>query len=78
MDILIEVFFRGLIINFLGLYTRFYFFKLIKQNKTKLYLSGEEKSMNDKTGIITQHVFNVVVGLITFAILSFSIVYIIW
>mgnify|MGYP000566081027 CR=1 FL=1 len=42
MGILLELFFRGLIVNVLGLYTRYYFFKLIAKEKNIDYLLGDK------------------------------------
>jgi uncharacterized membrane protein len=77
MEILVELFFRGLIVDFFGLYSRFYFFKLIGKKRTLTYLKGEEKK-TDSTDTISQHVFNVVIGLITFISLSFFVAYLVW
>lgn len=77
MGILLELFFRGLIVNVLGLYTRYYFFKLIAKEKNIDYLLGD-KVLKDKTDLIFQHIFNVVIGLIMFTAISFAIAYLVW
>lgn len=77
MDLIIELIFRGLIVNVLGLYSRFYFFKLIGKEKQIDYLLGE-KNKNNNTESISQHAFNIIIGLIVFAIISFAIAYLVW
>ena len=74
MDFLIEIIFLGLIVNFLGLYTRFYFFKLIRKPKSIKYLSGEINKKDD-SDIVQQHAFNVFIGIITFVIISITIAF---
>jgi len=76
MNIIIEIIFRGLIINCFGLYTRFYFFKLTGTPKSKKYLSGDNKS--DMFNNVSQHVLNIIIGFIVFAIVSYLIVYLIY
>ncbi|MCX7552108.1 hypothetical protein [Xanthomarina sp. F2636L] len=77
MEIIVELIFRGLIVNVLGVYTRYYFFKLIGQTKSIEYLLGE-KNRKDSSDIISQHFFNVFIGLMTFALISVSIAYLVW
>ena len=77
MDFLIEAFIGSLIINFLGLNTRYYFFKLIGQEKEKDYLSGE-KTMYDSTDKISQSIFNLIVGLVVLALISFTMAYLVF
>jgi hypothetical protein len=77
MDFLVEVIFANLIINFLGLNTRYYFFKLIGQEKERDYLSGE-KTNYDSTDKISQHVFNIIIGLIVLALISFTVAYLVF
>lgn len=77
MEIIIELIFRGLIVNVLGVYTRYYFFKLIRKGKSIEYLLGE-KYQKDSSDIISQHFFNIFIGLITFALISFFIAYLVW
>ncbi|MBD0833799.1 hypothetical protein G3567_13115 [Psychroflexus sp. YR1-1] len=77
MEIIVELIFRGLIVNVLGVYTRYYFFSLIGQKKSIEYLLGE-KNRKDSSDIVSQHFFNVFIGLITLAIISFAIAYLVW
>ena len=77
MEFLLEVFFAGLIINFLGLNTRYYFFKLIGKEKEKDYLSGD-KIKYDSTDSITQPVFNVIIGFAVFALISIGVMYLVF
>ncbi len=77
MDFLIELIFRGLIVNFLGVSTRYYFFKLIGKPKSIKYLSGEIIK-KDSTDLVQQPIFNIVIGLIVFCVISFSIAYMVF
>ncbi|UKB84863.1 hypothetical protein LF887_04305 [Chryseobacterium sp. MEBOG06] len=70
---LLEIIFGGLIINFLGINTRYYFFRIFNKNLKK------EDFKNDKDDIgaqFSQGFYNFLVGLIVFCILSIVIVYI--
>lgn len=73
MDFIIEIILRGFIANTLGLYTRYFFFKIIGKNKTIKYLSGERK---DAMTNVSQNMANTVVGLIVFVPLGIGIAYI--
>jgi len=77
MDFISEFLIGGLIINFLGLYSRYYFFKLIGKPKDKKYLSGEKK-IYDSTDKVQQLIYNFIIGLIGFTLISFSIAYIVF
>jgi hypothetical protein len=72
MDIIIEIFLRGIIANFFGLYTRYYFFKLIGKPKSIKYLQGRESKDVDT---ISHHVINVCLGIVVFAIITIPLVY---
>ena len=76
-DFFLEIVFRGLIVHILGVYPRYYFFKLIRIEKDLKYLSGE-KQLYDSTDIIQQHVFNVIIGFINFTMLCFITLYIVY
>ena len=72
MDIIIEIFLRGIIADFLGVYSRYYFFKIIGRPKSIKYLQGRESKDVDT---ISHYVINVCLGIVVFALISFSIVY---
>jgi len=74
LEFFVEIIFRGLIVHFFGLYTRYYFFKFIGKNKPLKYLSGE-KQVYDSTDLIQQPIFNAVIGIIVFSCLGFLFVY---
>lgn len=76
MEILFELVIRGLIADFFGRYTRYYFFKLIGKEKPLAYFSAEKTKDNYK--IISQHLSNVVVGTSVFILLSFLTVYVVY
>ncbi len=73
MDLLLELIFRGLIVDFLGRYTRFFFFKAIGKPKTMEYLTAEKTKDNHK--VISQHISNVIIGLLVACGLFFGIAY---
>ena len=73
--ILFERIFEGLIIQRLGVNTRYLFFKLLGNKKTKKQLMGDI-GPNKLTNQVDQHFVNVIVGFISFAILSTTIVYV--
>lgn len=73
MDFLIEIILGGLIANTLGLYTRYFFFKIIGKKKSIKYLSGKEK--DDMTNV-SQNMANTVVGLIMLVPIGVGIAYI--
>jgi hypothetical protein len=68
LELLVEIIFRGLIVNIIGLYTRYYFFKIIGIEKNMKYLRGEKKNNDYKN--FSQNVLNGIVGLIVFCSLS--------
>ena len=77
VDFFLKTVFRGLIVHFFGLYPRYYFFKFIGKEKDIRYLSGGKK-FHDSTDIIQQHIFNVVIGLITLTLICFLIAYLVF
>ncbi|MBR9846092.1 MAG: hypothetical protein GYB35_08290 [Algicola sp.] len=76
-EFFIEIIFRGLIVHVFGVYPRYYFFKFVGKQKDIKYLSGESQ-LYDSTDIIQQHVFNIVIGFINFAMLCFVTLYIVY
>lgn len=74
MNLIVELFLRGLIVNFLGERTRFYFFKIFGKEKSLDYLSGTKKKQGDYSRF-EQHIINVIVGLTTFCIIFFLLAY---
>ncbi len=77
MNFIFEIILQGLIIDFLGKRTRFYFFKFIGKEKPLDYFSGTKKKQGNYS-MFEQHVMNVVVGFISFFIISFGAVYILY
>ena len=77
IEFFIEIIFRGLIVHFFGLYSRYYFFKLIGKTKPIEYLYGE-KQIYDSTDKIQQPFFNTVIGLLVFSVLCVSVAYIVF
>jgi hypothetical protein len=77
IEFFVEIIFRGIIVHSLGLYTRFYFFKLFGKKKDIKYLSGE-KVIKDKINSVQQPFLNAIIGLITFCSLSVLIAYIVY
>ena len=76
MDLIVELFFRGLIVDFLGKNSRFLFYKIIGKPKSKEYLTADKTT--DNYQMISQHISNVIVGLIIFVGLSFLGAYIVY
>ena len=72
MEILFEIFIARFIIGFLGLRTRHLFFKIIGHEKSIDQLRGKK---NDFYNSVNNGIYNVFVGFIVFAALSFGIVY---
>jgi len=72
MDFFLEIIIGGIVANFFGLYTRYFFFKLIGRKKTIKYLSGEIK---DEQTSASQKFFNVITGMASFSLLVIGIVY---
>lgn len=73
MNLIFELFLRGLIVDFLGRYTRYYFFKAIGKPKTMDYLTAGKSK--DHYFIISQHMSNVIIGLLVTCGLFFGIAY---
>lgn len=74
MDTLIELFFRVFLVRFIGLYSRYYFFKAIGRPKTRKYLEGYYKNSDG----ISQDFFNAIIGILILVILSVLSAYIIY
>lgn len=74
MESLVEIVFRSIIVNVIGVYTRYFFFKAIGKKKTVEYLVGGKQL--DVNGM-SQGFVNVLVGLITFFIISVTIAYLV-
>ncbi|MDQ8142919.1 hypothetical protein [Chryseobacterium sp. CFS15] len=68
---LLEIIFGGLITQFLGLNTRYYFFKLFNKNLKKGDFVNDEEEING----LGQSLYNFFIGIIVFFFLSFGIVY---
>lgn len=73
MDIIIEVIIGGIIARYLGLYTRYFFYKLIGKKKSLEYLSGKgEEDMNR----VSHNMINAIIGCLIFLPLAVGIAYI--
>lgn len=73
MDILFEIIFGGIISRFLGLNTRYYFFKIFNKNVKK---EDFRDNPSDELKGLGQNFYNVFVGLIIFCLLAIAIAYI--
>ena len=71
MEVLFELIFGRIIIQSLGLNTRYYFFKLFNRNLKKESFRGNKSEILKGLG---QGFYNSFIGLIMFCILSFGIV----
>ena len=74
MNFIIELIFKVLITNLIGLYFRYFFFKLIGYEKRLDYLSGNK----DSNGGLSQGFFNGLIGVIIFALIFVLIAYIVF
>jgi hypothetical protein len=73
MELLFEIIIGGLIVNFFGVNTRYYFFRIFNKNvKKKDFENGQE----DIGASFSQGFYNFFVGLIVFCALSTGIAYI--
>lgn len=71
MEVLFELIFGRIITQYLGLNTRYYFFKLFNHDLKKESFRGNELDILKGLG---QSFYNSFIGLIMFCILSFGIV----
>ncbi|SHJ85217.1 hypothetical protein SAMN04487911_1458 [Arenibacter nanhaiticus] len=76
MDLMVELFFRGLIVNFFGRNARYLFYKIIGKPKSIEYLTADKTKDNYEA--LSQHILNVIVGLIVFIGLSFLGAYLVY
>ncbi|MDD1524987.1 hypothetical protein CYV15_05250 [Riemerella anatipestifer] len=74
MEALVEIILGGIVTNFLGVHTRYYFFKIFNKNLKKEDFKGEKSE--DEINNLRQGVYNRFIGLLVFCILSVGIVYI--
>lgn len=76
---LFELFLEGYVANTLGLYSRYYFFRVLGKKKSINYLSGKGK---DKINNTSQIFFNSIIGLVVLALVLlgffFIILFYIW
>ena len=68
-----DIIFRHIFSRILGLYTRYYFFKLFGMNKSIAYLSGRRKEEE----FYSQDFFNAFIGIVVFLILALIIFFVI-
>lgn len=69
MNILLELVFRGIIVRFLGINTRYLFFKILGNEKSKKELSGDTKGEIEQ--IFNQGFINAIVGLAMLCLIFF-------
>lgn len=62
---LFELFLEGYVANTLGLYSRYYFFRVLGKKKSINYLSGKGK---DRINNTSQIFFNSIIGLVVLAL----------
>jgi uncharacterized paraquat-inducible protein A len=72
MELVFDLFFRRLIINTVGLYSRYVFFRIIGRKKEVNFLSGMNK--RSSSGNYSQGFYNSIIGIIMSLILIFLIV----
>ena len=75
METLFELIIRGVIINFLGVNIRYYFFKFFKKDIKKDDFFNNQEDIDHS---FSQGFYNFFVGIISFFILSFGIAYILY
>lgn len=75
MEILFEIIIARFIIRFLGVRTRYLFFKIIGHKKSLEDIEGEKKEFQD---FVYNDICNVIIGFAVFAALSFGIVYLLY
>ncbi|EGV43270.1 hypothetical protein BZARG_2121 [Bizionia argentinensis JUB59] len=68
MDLIIEIFFRGLIVDLPGGISRYLFFKIIGKSKSMKHFTTGRKIKDNKA--ISQHFPNVIVGLVMLCLIS--------
>ncbi|RXM38166.1 hypothetical protein BOQ62_19110 [Chryseobacterium sp. CH21] len=73
MMTLLEIIFGGLIINFLGINTRYYFFKIFNKNLKKDDFKNKEDDVGEQ---FSQGFYNFFIGLIIFSLISIGLAYI--
>ena len=73
MMTLLEIVFGGLIINFIEINKRYYFFKIFNKNLKKDDFKNKE---DDVGGQFSQGFYNFFIGLIIFCLISIGLVYI--
>jgi len=71
---LFELFLEGYVANTLGLYSRYYFFRVLGKKKSINYLSGKGK---DKINNTSQIFFNSIIGLVVLALVLLEFFFII-
>jgi hypothetical protein len=72
MEILFEIFIRGLIINFLGVNTRYFFFRIFNKNVKK---KDFENDQEDVGGSFSQGFYNFFIGFFVFLVLTVGVIY---
>lgn len=77
MEIIYELLVEALIVQFFGKRIRYLFFKLIRKPKTINYLEGKPRKM-DSSDTVSQHLWNVIVGLMSFTLISIVAAYIVY
>lgn len=75
MEVILELIIRGFIINFLGVNIRYQFFRLFRSDVKK---ENFEDNQADIGNCFAQGFYNFFVGIISFIVLSFGIVYVLY
>lgn len=73
---IMELFFRAIIVQVIGVYSRYIFYKIIGRKKSIEHLSGADE--NDGISGTSQAFFNALVGLIVFCSLAVGIAYLVF
>ena len=72
MNNLLRIVLGAIIADFLGINTRYLFFKIIGKEKTKEHLRGDD--IKDDS-LISQHVFNIIVGFLILFLIILLLMY---
>ncbi len=73
MNVIVDMIFRQLIVRFIGVYIRYFFFKIIGKEKSLMHLRGED--MEDPANAVMQDFFNAVIGMFVPTIIIMAIAY---
>ena len=74
LDFIFEIVFRVFIVRIVGVYSRYFFFKILGKYKTIKYLTGEK----DKSGGFSQDFINAIVGIFITILVLVLLAYLIY